>query len=48
MRNRLAHGYFAVDATVVYETVKLRVPELLPVLRRLLADLEDEGPRSRG
>lgn len=29
MRNRIAHGYFEIDLDVVWETVRVAVPELL-------------------
>jgi len=29
MRNRIAHGYFAIDLNVVWETVETALPELL-------------------
>ena len=36
LRHRLVHAYFGVDLSLVYETARLRVPELLPTLRELL------------
>jgi uncharacterized protein with HEPN domain len=36
-RNRLIHGYFDIDTTVVWETVTEEIPELLPKLRALTA-----------
>lgn len=38
MRNRLIHGYFDMDATVVWKTATEEVPALVPLLRTL-ADL---------
>lgn len=35
MRNRIAHGYFDMDLDVVWDTVKLALPELLTSLSRL-------------
>ncbi|MBN9062814.1 MAG: DUF86 domain-containing protein [Rhizobiales bacterium] len=29
MRNRIAHGYFDLDMTIVWETVRVALPELL-------------------
>lgn len=29
MRNRLAHGYFEIDLDVVWETVRMALPQLL-------------------
>ena len=34
MRNRLIHGYFAVDPDIVWATVTTNVPELLRLLER--------------
>jgi uncharacterized protein with HEPN domain len=38
MRNRLIHGYFSVDADIVWDVVNEKLPQLLPTLRALLAD----------
>lgn len=38
MRNRLIHGYFDIDAEIVWKTATEELPELLPGLRTLLAD----------
>ena len=35
MRNRIAHGYFDIDLTVVWETVDTALPELLKALKPL-------------
>jgi uncharacterized protein with HEPN domain len=35
MRNRLIHGYFDVDATLVWKTATEEIPDLLPHLRAL-------------
>jgi uncharacterized protein with HEPN domain len=37
MRNRLIHGYFDIDADIVWKTVAIELPALLPQLRNLLA-----------
>jgi len=34
-RNRLIHGYFDIDSTVVWKTVTEEIPELLSTLRAL-------------
>ena len=36
MRNRLIHGYFDVDTEIVWKTVTMELPQLLPHLRALL------------
>lgn len=38
LRNILAHGYAAVDHTVVWSAASQRVPELLAVVDQLLAE----------
>ena len=39
MRNRLVHGYFDIDTDIVWATVISELPDLLPKLRPLLAEL---------
>jgi uncharacterized protein with HEPN domain len=36
MRNRLIHGYFDVDTTIVWKTATEEVPVLVPLLRVLV------------
>jgi uncharacterized protein with HEPN domain len=36
MRNRLVHGYDAVDLDVLWDTVKEDLPELIKELERIL------------
>jgi len=40
MRDKLIHFYFGVDTEIVWETVKVRIPELEPLIEKVLADLE--------
>ena len=40
MRNRLIHDYFTVDLDVVWDTVTLDLPELIPQLERLIDEVE--------
>jgi uncharacterized protein with HEPN domain len=42
MRNLLAHGYFRIDGSVVWATVK----QDLPRLQKLLDELSNDGPKS--
>ena len=35
MRNRLIHGYFDIDTTIVWKTATVEIPELVPLLRTL-------------
>jgi uncharacterized protein with HEPN domain len=44
MRNRLIHDYFRVDLDVVWDTVTLDLPALLPDIGRLLRRLGEEAP----
>jgi uncharacterized protein with HEPN domain len=37
MRHRLIHGYFDVELSIVWDTVTLNIPTLLPHLRALLS-----------
>lgn len=41
MRNVLVHGYFEIDADIVWDTATRDVPALRPSLQRLLRDLVD-------
>jgi len=38
MRHRLIHGYFAVELSVVWDTITQNIPPLLTHLRALLAE----------
>ena len=40
MRNFLSHEYGEVDAEGVFNTVKVNIPELLPVTRQILSDVQ--------
>ena len=37
MRNRLIHAYFEINSQIVWETVAVEIPALLPMLRSLAA-----------
>lgn len=39
MRNHIAHGYFELDADLIYEAVSQDVPPLLDVIRHIKEDL---------
>ena len=36
MRNRLIHGYFEIDTGIVWKTVSVEIPALLPKLKVLM------------
>jgi uncharacterized protein with HEPN domain len=42
MRNRVSHGYFAVDAEMVWESVQIDLPELQTQLTAVLKELAPE------
>ena len=42
MRNVLIHDYFGVDLEVVWRTVTMRIPEVIPAVRKALDALEAE------
>ena len=37
IRNRLIHGYFDIDMDIVWETITVRLPELIAQLKKLAA-----------
>ena len=41
MRDKIAHHYFDVDAEVVFNTIKEDIPLVIPVINRMIADLEE-------
>ena len=42
MRNRVAHGYFAVSATMIWDSVQVDIPELRQQIVRVLGGLQAE------
>jgi uncharacterized protein with HEPN domain len=44
MRNRLIHAYFAIDLDIVWNTVSIRLPELIATLGRIIPTI----PRQQG
>lgn len=36
MRHRLIHGYFDVELSLIWDTVAVNIPELIPTLRALV------------
>lgn len=43
MRNRVAHGYFAVSTAMIWDSVQVDVPELRQQIAKALGDLQSEG-----
>jgi len=44
MRNRVSHAYFAVDLSIVWQTVQTDLPMLEQQVRRLLETVSDSSP----
>lgn len=42
MRDRIIHRYFAVNYTIVWDTVKDHIPPLQSIIEQILKDLENE------
>ncbi|MDD1729161.1 MAG: DUF86 domain-containing protein [Methanospirillum sp.] len=42
MRDRIIHGYFSINYEIVYDVVKRKIPEIEPVIRTVLSNLERE------
>jgi uncharacterized protein with HEPN domain len=43
MRNRMAHGYFETDYTLVWETVSVEIPRLIATLSARLGRSGPDG-----
>jgi len=43
MRDRLIHGYFGIDYSLVWETVEQDIPLLESQMKAILTDMEQEG-----
>ncbi len=41
-RDRLVHEYFGVDREVVWQTLREDIPQLIPVLRKLVAEASND------
>jgi len=41
MRDKLIHGYFGVDLRVVWDTIKIDIPDLKPLINKMLDELEE-------
>lgn len=40
MRNHIAHGYFELDAEIVYETVSTNIPSLHDAIKEAISELK--------
>jgi uncharacterized protein with HEPN domain len=45
MRDKVIHGYFGVDLSVVWETVTHDLPRIKPLVQRALKGMENRGKR---
>jgi len=43
MRDKLIHAYFGIDYVLVWDAIKIELPELKPRLQEILAKLKKEG-----
>ena len=46
MRDKIIHFYFGVDYEIVWKVVKERLPEVKPLFKKMLEELEGEGETS--
>jgi uncharacterized protein with HEPN domain len=42
MRNRVAHGYFAVSLSMIWDTMQVDIPELRQQIAKVLGELQAE------
>ena len=47
MRDRLIHGYFGIDADIVWETATKLIPELLPLIGNAVFEEEQKEKKGR-
>lgn len=40
MRDKIAHHYFEIDTDVVFQTLQQDIPQMLPVVKQMIADVE--------
>lgn len=40
MRDKIAHHYFEIDTDVVFQTIEKDIPQMLPVIIKMLKDLD--------
>jgi uncharacterized protein with HEPN domain len=46
MRDIISHHYFDLDAEAVYSVCEINLPEMIPVLRQMLTDIQHATPPS--
>lgn len=40
MRDKIAHHYFEMDAEIVFQTLKVDIPIMLPVIQQMIEDID--------
>ncbi|MGQ9569802.1 MAG: HepT-like ribonuclease domain-containing protein [bacterium] len=45
MRDKIAHFYFGIDYEIVWDVVRKKLPEIKPIIGKILKDLERENVR---
>lgn len=40
MRDKIAHHYFEMDAEIVFQTLKVDIPIMLPVIQKMIEDID--------
>lgn len=40
MRDRIIHGYFSINYEIVFDVVMNKIPELEPLIRKIISDME--------
>ncbi len=41
MRDKIIHFYFGVDYEIVWKVIKERLPEIEPIINKILEDMEE-------
>jgi len=41
MRDKIAHFYFGIDYEIVWKVIKERLPEIKPVIQKILNEMEE-------
>lgn len=42
MRDKLIHGYFSVDYKLVWDSIKIEIPNLKPKIKNILDDFDSQ------
>ena len=43
IRDQIVYAYFAVDYAVIWDTLKVDIPQLQPIIQQILEDMEKES-----